>query len=52
MEWQVSFSNRKIKNVTSDYQNTQKGKKQVTITSDGAELEKRTTETITVIKFK
>ena len=52
MEWQVSFSNRKFKNVTSDYQNTQKRKKQVTITSDGAELEKRTTETITIIKFK
>ena len=52
MEWQVSFAKRKIENVISDYHNTQKGKKQVTITSDGEEFEKRTTETITVIKFK
>ncbi|MBI34977.1 MAG: hypothetical protein CMP67_06395 [Flavobacteriales bacterium] len=52
MEWEISFASRKIKKVDSKLEVVLNGKKQVTISIDGAEMNKRTTETIATILLK
>jgi hypothetical protein len=52
MQWEVSFTKRKIKKVDSNLKVKKKGKKQVILKIEGDQLEKRESENIATINLK